>query len=64
VRASAQHSPEERDLFTTAKLASRIGEHAKSETLRSLRFAARALPLSYTFTCVNAAGIEPATTSL
>jgi hypothetical protein len=28
-----QHSPEERDLFTTAKLASQTGEQAKSETL-------------------------------
>jgi hypothetical protein len=38
---------EERDLFTTTKLASRTGERAKSETPRSFRLAARALLLSY-----------------
>lgn len=59
------HGPEERDLFTTAKLACRTGEQAKSETPRSLSAARHALyPLSYALTRVSTAGFEPATSSL
>jgi hypothetical protein len=56
------HRPEERDLFTTAKLASRTGEQAKPETPRGLSALRRgALPLSYWPTSVNPTGFEPAT---
>lgn len=48
--------PEERDLFTTAKLASRTGERAKSETPRGLSaLRLGALPLSYS---LSAGGIR------